>query len=299
MKKIIVTFSIVLACILILTSFNPVIGYFSMKNSRNKNSPLFTVRIQRVQNLQTSTLTSKYLGKHTLINIVFPTRYIIKNDMLRELSEIEIQKKIGIVDNDVLNKWNFVLQVTENNLVAINKILREESVELRNLIEEYLKLSDDELKQVFLNNLNGLNLHEYSVLPIYSPKKFNSRTTNITSGFFCNITTGPICSITTQPICELTSQPICDLITILPPCLTLMGLRCPSVGLKCNSPPTTGKICDILTQLGPLLKAVAIIVIIALILFIPIIMIVSVLNTNACSNIRDQITYVFNCTTPE
>ncbi len=297
MKKVIVAFCIIVACILILTSFNPVIGFFSVKNSQNKDSPLFTVRIQRVQNLRTSSLTSQYLGKHAPIDIILPTRHIIKQDMLRELSKVDIQKKIGPIDSDILNKWYFVLQVAENNLATINKILREESVELRKLIEKYLQLSDDELKQVFLAHLQELNTQEYNFLSLYTPNP-NSETSNITSGFFCNITKGPVCRFTSQPICNLTSQPICDLITLMPPCLTLMGLRCPTAGLKCNA-PTAGKICEFLIQLGPFLKAVAIILIIAFILFIPVIVIASVLNANVCTKIRDQITYMFNCTTPE
>jgi len=297
MKKVIVTLCIIIACILILTSFNPVIGFFSLKNYRNEDSPLFTVRIQRVQKIEPSSLTTQYIGKDEPIDVILPTRYMIQQNMLKELSNVDIQKKIGNANQEILNTWHFVLQVAENNLATINEILREASVEFRNLIEKYLKLADDELKQVFLTNLNELTLQEYTFLSIYSPQMYTD-TTNITSGFFCNITTGPVCRFTSQPICELTSQPICDLITLMPPCLTLMGLRCPSAGLKCNS-PTTGKICEFLIQLGPLLKAIAIILIIALILFIPLIIIISVLNANACANIRDQITYVFNCTTPE
>ena len=267
MRKVNISISLLVAFILIFTSINPVIGFFSVKNSEYSNSPLFTVRIQHAQNLQPSSLTSQFLGKNAPIGISLPPRYIIKKDILLELSKVDVQKKFGNLDQTALDKWHFALQVAENNLAVINKMIREDSVQIGNLIQEYLQFSENELQQVFLSKLNEINLQDNGVLSPLSPKIFKGKTTNFTSGPICNITSGPICSITTQPICDLTSQPICELITLLPPCLTLMGLRCPSAGLKCNA-PTAGKICKFLIQLGPLLKLIAIILIIALIIFI-------------------------------
>ena len=295
MKKLIVILSIVIACTVVLTSFNPVVGFFSSNNSVVKGSPLFSVRTQRVQNLQTSSLTPQYIGKDLPIDILLPTRNVIQEDTLRELSKIDVQNKIGNIDQEILNKWQLVLMLAENNLQEINKIIREENVELMDLIEKYQKLTEDELKQEFLTNLNNINLQNEIIVKASSTKTNNAGNANITSGILCNLTSGPICKLTSQPICQLTSQPICDFITILPPCLTLMGLRCPSAGFKCNL-PTSGTICKILTKLGPILKTIAIILIIAIIIFIPVIVLVSILNTETCTNIRDQITYLFNCT---
>ena len=298
MRKVIIPLSLLVVCIVVFTSFNPVIGFFSMKNSECSNSPLFATRIQRVKNLQSSSLTSQFLGKNAPVDIFLPPRYIIKKDMLGGLSEVNIQKKFGNLDHIALDKWHFALQIAENNVPALNRMIREDSVQIRNLIQKYLELPENELQQVFLSKLNEINLQDYGALSSLSPKIVKSETTNITTGPICNITSGPICSITSQPICDLTSQPICNLITITPPCLTLMGIRCPTAGLKCNA-PTTGTICELFSKLGPLLKAIAVILIIALILFIPVIILVSILNVNACTEFRNKITYMFNCSTPE
>ena len=155
MKKIVLTFCIITACILILTSFNPVIGYFSVKNSKNKDSPLFTLRVKRVQNLHSSSITSEYLGKNVPLEIIFPTRYIIKKDMLIELSKIDIQNKIDIGDTEILNKWQFVLQIAGNNLAVINKILRKDSETFKHLVETYNDLSAPELQNIFLTHLHS------------------------------------------------------------------------------------------------------------------------------------------------
>lgn len=298
MRKVIIPLSFFIVCIVVFASFNPVIGFFSMKNSECSNSPLFATRIQRVQNLQPSSLTSQFLGKNAPVDIFLPPRYIIKKDMLGGLSKVNIQKKFGNLDHIVLDKWHFALQLAENNLPALNRMIREDSVQIRNLIQKYLDLPENELQQVFLSKLNEINLQDYGALSSLSPTIFKVDTTNITTGPICNITSGPICSITSQPICDLTSQPICNLITITPPCLTLMGIRCPTAGLKCNT-PTTGTICEFFSKLGPLLKAIAVILIIALIIFIPVVILVSILNVDACTEFRNKITYMFNCSTPE
>ncbi len=298
MRKVIIPLSLLVVCIVVFASFNPVIGFFSMKNSECSNSPLFAIRIQRVQSLQPSSLTSQFLGKNATVDIFLPPRHIIKKDMLWELSKVNVQKKFGNLDHIVLDKWHFALQIAENNLPVINRMIREDSVQIRNLIQKYLQLPENELQQVFLSKLNEINLQDYGVLSFLSPTIVTGETANITTGPICNITSGPICSITSQPICDLTSQPICSLITLTPPCLTLMGLRCPTAGLKCDT-PTTGVICGFLSKLGPLLKAIAVILVIALILFIPAIILVSILNVDACTEFRNKITYMFNCSTPE
>jgi hypothetical protein len=294
MKKLIVVVSIIVSCFLILISFNSVVGFFSTNNHQINDSPLFEIRSRRVQNLQPKYLTSQYIGKYSPNKFVLPTRNILKKDLLNELSEIDIQQKINGINQDAVDKWNLILMLAEKNLDEINKITREEYSEIRSIIDEYLKMSDEELKQEFILNLERINLQDEQLLSLTETK--TKETVNFTSGPICNITSGPICQLTSQPICDLTSQPICNLITIMPMCLTLMGLRCPTAGLKCNKLPTTGTICTFLAKLGPILKAIAVILIIALIIFIPVIILVSVLNTNTCTNIREQITVAFNCT---
>ena len=64
-----------------------------MKNSECSNSPLFAIRIQRVQNLQPSSVMSQFLGKNATVDILLPTRYIIKKDVLGELSKVKVQEK--------------------------------------------------------------------------------------------------------------------------------------------------------------------------------------------------------------
>ena len=200
---------------MVFATFNPAIGFFSIKNSEYSDSPLFAIRIQRVQNLQPSYITSQFLGKDATIDILLPTRYIIKKDMLEELSKIKVQEKFGNLNSIILDKWYFALQIAENNLPDINRMIREDSVKIRNLINEYLQLPEDELEQIFLSKLNEINLQDNGDLSYLSPTIPTSKTTNITTGPICNITSGPICSITSQPICGLTSQPVCGLITIL------------------------------------------------------------------------------------
>jgi hypothetical protein len=121
-------------------------------------------------------------------------------------------------------------------------------------------------------------------------------TQNITSGIICNITSGSICSITSQPICALTLHPICTLITMTPMCNTMMGIRCPTAGIKCV-PPTTGALCLFLKNLGPIFKALLIITIIGIILFLPAIALITIFAPDTCTNLKNRITAWFNCST--
>lgn len=298
-KKIAIV-SIFIGIILIMFSLTSVVGYYMVQSSESKlNSPLFNVRIGRlVGNNQKSLMKSTYLGKGDFIQLFLSRQDILSMDILTKLSEKNLHDYFESMDEDIVQKWEYLIEIAKLNFPVIDNFIKNDYSEFKSLVEKYADIDKDTLKNIFIDQISLIDKEnlENTNTQLYK-QKANSQV-NITSGTICNITTGPICSITTQPVCSITTQPICLLLTLNPICLTMLGPLCPTTGFKCYT-PTTKLICNVLLNLGPILKALVLILIIGIILLIPAFIVLTVANPDACSNIKDQITSMFNCSVNE
>ena len=118
-KKILVG-SIAAAVILVLISFNPVVGYRTVESSV-KDSPLFSVRTKRAINEENDSLTFDYVGKENGYSIPIP----IRTDWNR-LSE-ELFDIVSTMDGKELERLKNLIfyevaddkRIKNDNLVAI------------------------------------------------------------------------------------------------------------------------------------------------------------------------------------
>ena len=69
-KKPLIVVSICAVVLLVLGSLSNVVGYQSVKSTTVNNSPLFSMRTQRAINQQQNIITSQYLGKEKIYNML-------------------------------------------------------------------------------------------------------------------------------------------------------------------------------------------------------------------------------------
>ena len=135
-----------------------------------------------------------------------------------------------------------------------------------------------------------------------STSRVSDQRGNLTTGPICNITSGQICQITTQPICLITTQPIC-FITKGVVCWTIIGPICPTTGIKCHTPTARPLLCSIIAASGKILKTLILVLLLAMVIFVPLailsLVLITVFNPERCEEIRGRITTWFNCTSPE
>ncbi len=296
-----VLISLVIAVIVLMISFTSAVSYHATYSSQNKStSPLFHLRLERITNQRKNPgFSSLYVGKDNPMQIPLPTREILTEQILTQLSSDVVKEKVRLLNNDAIQKWELILTVIKNNLAEVNRIIRQEYTEFQMLIEKFSSLSEQEAQDQLLERISGLDLTELPNIDtrIESRKPIG----NITSGLICNITSGQICQITTQPICNITTQPICS-ITKGFFCWTIYGPICPTTGIKCHPPTSRPTLCSIFAAAGKILKAIIIVVLLATVIFVPLaigtIVLITILNTERCNQIRERITTWFNCTTP-
>ena len=290
--------SIFIVIILITFSLSSVVGYYTILNSESKtNSPLFHVRIARlVGKNQKSLMKSTYLGQDNPLQLFITKQDIISMDILNKLSEKNLHDYFDLIDEDIVLKWDYLVEIAKSNFQVIDNLIKNEYSYFKSLVEKYSKTDKETLKNIFIEKISAIDQENLKDTNTQLYKKRLNNQVNITSGTLCNITTGPICSITTQPVCSITTQTACILVTLHPLCLTMLGPLCPTAGFKCYT-PTTKIFCNILLGLGPILKALAIILIIGIILLLPALILLTFANPDACSNIKESITSMFNCST--
>jgi len=295
-NKKIAIFSIFTSIILIIFSLTSVVGYYMVQSSDTKlDSPLFNIRIGRLngQNQKLS-MKSTFLGKNDPLQLFLSRQDIINIDILNKLSEINLHDYFEAIDEDTIQKWEYIIEVAKLNFPVIDNFIKNDYSEFKSIFENYLGFNKDTLKNIFIEQISLIDQENIENTNSQLFKQKINNKGNITSGVICNITTGPICSITTQPLCSITTQPVCLLLTLNPICLTMLGPLCPTTGLKCFA-PTTKLICNLLLGLGPILKALVLILIIGIILLIPAFIVLTIANPDACSNIKESITSMFNC----
>ena len=293
MKLSSIILTIGLGLILTLLPLTPAINIHTIHSIQTEN-PLFNTRISRLTQPYKSIGYSSYIGQDTTNTLPIPTRTLITYDLISRLQTTA--PTLPSSDQGLQQKWQTVLQLLPTLIEQLNNAYREDINEIQTLLSRIKTMDSSSLKQLLFNELNHLKMDDLHSLKTETQSTSKQINQNITSGIICNITSGTICSITTQPVCALTLQPLCAFITMTPPCLTLMGIRCPTAGLKCNA-PTTGTLCQLWGKIGPIIKSILIILLIGLVLFLPVILLVTIFAPDICTNIQNRITVWLNCST--
>jgi hypothetical protein len=301
-KKKTVVMSLGITMLILFVSFSSVVGYQAVHSSSDdSNSPLFHLRLEKVTNQQSrSSLSALYIGKDKEIEIPLPTREILTEEILDQLSTQEVKEKISALDSDLVETWDALLTIARSNLEQINSAIRQDFMEYQALVDGFYGMSAQQAQEQFLEQMRGIDVH---MLKEARKSQVSSEPLgNLTTGPLCNITSGWFCQITSQPICHITTQPIC-LITKGFFCWTLIGPICPTTGIKCHTPTARPILCSLFASAGKILKAFIIVVLLAAIIFIPLailsLVFITVFNPERCNQIHERITTWFNCTALE
>lgn len=301
-KKKTVIFSIGATILFLMVSLTSVLGFQAVNTSlKSSDSPLFHLRLEKITNQENiDALSPMYFGKDKTIQIPLPTREVLTEEILNQLSTEEIKEKVRFINSNLVEKWESILTIARNNLAEINSIIRQDYTEFQTLVTEYYAMSNQDAQEQFLERICELNLSEPNEV---NTNQLSYKTRgNITSGPLCNITSGQFCQITSQPICKITTQPICS-ITKAFICWTIIGPICPTTGIKCHPPTSRPTLCSIFAAAGKILKTIIIVLLLATVIFVPLVVIslvlVTVFNPERCDQIHERITTWFNCTTPE
>ncbi|KYK22963.1 hypothetical protein AYK25_06905 [Thermoplasmatales archaeon SM1-50] len=302
MKKKTVIVSIWVAIIFLLVSFTSTVAFQSIKSSTyDINSPLFYNRLKSiVDHENTPSFLSMYVGKNKPIEFPLPIREMLTDDILKKLSSEEIKEQIRFLNDDTLERWDSILSIAKNNLVELNKIIRQDYSDYQRLFAKLYSLPQQDAKDMFVEKILSLDFQYFQQKN--AAKTSNARPSNITTGPICNITSGWFCQITSQPICQITTQPIC-LVTKGFFCWTIFGPLCKTTGIKCNPPTSRPTLCSIFATAGKILKTIIIILLLAMVIFVPLailtLMFITVFNPERCDQIKQEITLRFNCTISE
>jgi len=301
LKKKTMLASIVIAAIILTMSFTSAVSFQAVVSSRNTtNSPLFRLRLEKITKQgENPALLPLYVGKGTPAQIPLPTREILTEEILNQLSSKEVKEKVRVLGNDLLHRWEVVLTIVRSNLAEVNRIIRRDYTEFQTLLAKFSTLSEQQAQDQFLERIQTLDTTELENTNVMS--RTITPLGNITSGPLCNITSGQFCQITSQPICNITTQPICSLTKGFF-CWTVYGPICPTTGIKCHPPTSRPTLCSIFTAAGKILKALIIIVLLASVIFVPLaivsLVLITVFNKDRCNQIHERITTWLNCTAP-
>jgi hypothetical protein len=109
--KKIVLLSIGVAILFLLVSFTSAVGFQSVVSSQSKiTSPLFNLRLEKIINQGNNpSLSSLYIGRDRPVEIPLPTRELLTEEMLNQLSSKEIQEKISLLNRNLSQKWDAFL----------------------------------------------------------------------------------------------------------------------------------------------------------------------------------------------
>jgi hypothetical protein len=135
-KKLLIGGSSITVVVLVLASFNPVVGYASVESSA-KDSPLFSVRTKRAIDQESEGLKCDYVGKDQGIDILFPTRdsnavlFQRLIDKISRMNDVEFNRFIGLVINR-LKKDNYLQDENLDEVVQILKKLRYNPIGFKN-----------------------------------------------------------------------------------------------------------------------------------------------------------------------
>lgn len=301
-KKKVAFFSIVISASILLVSLTSTVAFQTM-NSPNKYtvSPLFTRRLQTIisdENLPA--FSPAYIGKNRPVGILLPTRDVLSEDLVEQLTSKVLSEEFGIISDDLNEKWDYICRIAKHYLPEMNRIIREDYTGYQKLLEEFSSLSEQDAKIRLLEAIHSIDSEELQEND--ATRTSNRVSANITTGPLCNITSGQFCQITSQPICQITTQPICSLTKGFF-CWTIYGPICPTTGVKCHPPTSRRILCSIFTAAGKLLKSVILVLLLAAVVFVPLailtIGIITVFNPERCDQMRQRITLWFNCTSPE
>ena len=282
-----------LSLTILLLPLTPAITIQTVQNT-HPNNPLFNTRITRITSPYQPSQYRNYIGQNTQTSIPVPSRVLITSDNIDYL--IQNTQKLPNANPNIQHKWIIILDLLSSLTQQLNSYYRENKHEINQLLTKYRQMNPSTLEELLYTHLEQIPINDLKTIQNSQPNI--QHTQNITSGIICNITSGSICSITSQPICALTLHPICTLITMTPMCNTMMGIRCPTAGIKCV-PPTTGVLCLFLKNLGPIFKALLVITIIGILLFLPAIALITLFAPDTCTNLKNRITACFNCSTTQ
>jgi len=288
--------------IFLMVSFTSAVRYYSVQSAQTTTlSPLFRLRLENtIHQNENLVFSSEYIGKDKPVQIPLPTREILTEEILDHLSNHNVKEHVRLLNTELSQKWDALLAVVRNNLGEINKIIRQDYTEYQTYFSRYSQLSNQEAQNQFNDMIKDLDLQS---LEQNTPTNLDgSYLGNITTRPLCNLTSGLFCQITSQPICQITTQPICSLTKGFF-CWTIYGPICPTTGIKCHPPTSRPTLCSIFVTAGKILKSIILVLLLAMVIFVPIailsLVFITVSNQDRCEQIHEQITLWFNCTTPE
>jgi hypothetical protein len=294
--------SITIATIFFILSFTSMVSFQAIRSSQPTTiSPLFHLRLDNIVYPEKNpSVDSMYIGKDRPVQIPLPTREILTEDILTQLSNDTFKEQVRLFNSDLWQKWDSILVIAKNNLEELNRLIRQDYNEYYDYLSKFSISSRQEAQNQFIDMLHNLELQDIEQNN-QNPTKETSLV-NITAGPICNITSGQICQITTQPICQITSQPICSLTKGFF-CWTIYGPICPTTGIKCHPPTSRPVLCNIFGAAGKILKTIILVLLLATVIFVPIailsLVFITMSNPERCEQIHEQITLRFNCTAPE
>jgi len=298
-KTVLLSFGI--ATIILLMSFTSAVSFYTVRSTQATTvSPLFHRRLENVLHQEKNTaFSSLYIGKDQPVQIPLPTKNILTEEILNQLSDKSVKEQVRLLNNDLSQKWDSLLVMAKNNLAEINRIIRQDYNLYQNYLLKYSEFSKQEAQNHLSDLIRGIDLYN---LQQNNPVQTGSPVSaNITTGFLCNLTSGQFCQVTSQPICQITTQPICSLTKGFF-CWTIYGPICPTTGIKCHPPTSRPALCSIFAAAGKILKTIILVLLLATVIFVPIailsLVFITVFNPDRCEQLHEQITLRFNCTTP-
>jgi hypothetical protein len=197
--------SVGIATIFFILSFTSMVSFQAVRSSQTTTiTPLFHHRLENIIHLETTpSFAPMYIGKDRSVQIPLPTREILTEDILTQLSSDEVKEHIGLLSPDLLQKWDSILAIAKNTLAELNRIIRQNYNEYYVYLSKVSLSSKQEAQNQFIDMLHNLELQGLKQNNQVPTEDVSPR--NITTGLLCNITSGQFCQITTQTICQITT----------------------------------------------------------------------------------------------
>jgi hypothetical protein len=139
-KCLAVGISITAIVLLILTSLTNVIGYQAVKSSSATETPLFSMRTQRANNQQQNSITSQYLGKGRITNLLILSKIndtVSLNKIISKIQamdDVSFQRFVGFAVEQ-LSKQDKLKDVTPYQLIT-------ELHKIRYNLQAYMNFTD-------------------------------------------------------------------------------------------------------------------------------------------------------------
>ncbi|HWR62880.1 MAG TPA: hypothetical protein VN365_00570 [Candidatus Thermoplasmatota archaeon] len=140
-KTILLSFGI--ASIILLMSFTSAVSFYTVRSTQVTTvSPLFHRRLENILHQEKNTaFSSLYIGKDQPVQIPLPTKNILTDEILNQLSDESVKEQVRLLNNDLSQQWDSLLAMAKNNLAEINRIIRQDYNLYQNYLLKYSEFS--------------------------------------------------------------------------------------------------------------------------------------------------------------